>query len=124
ARRPPLLDRAVGGRAAPERLRAAVEQAGIEDSGDAGRGDRTAGEAPASGGDVHERLEPVGAPRAVAYQLYWRSAARRLGGECLRDLARAHRQRASVAGHVDGGGHGAAAPSATSASKRSGVTRP
>ena len=62
-------------------------------------------EPPASGGDFHERLEPVGSARAVAHQAQLEAASRGLPRDGLRDLARAEGESARIARNVDRAAH-------------------
>ena len=77
------------GRAEAQRMRAAVEEAGVEQAGDVLRRHRAVGDAARRRLHFDQRLEPEHAARAVAHQV----ARRRRAPRPLRRCARATRRR-------------------------------
>ena len=117
-----LEPRNLVGKAMRERMRAAVGQRGVEHTGGIVRRDRTIGDPPCRRRDLDHRLEPVEPARAGAHDLDVEMARGRRLPQRGRDLVRADREGAGVAGNEDAGRHRCAC--ASSASRRRSSSRP
>ena len=107
-----------------QRMGAAVEKVRVEEAGDVGGRHGAVRQAAERRQHLDERLEPIGAARAVAHHLDGGSAARGLRSNRERHFTGPQGQGAGVNGYIHQRCHGEGARSATRASKRSGVTRP
>jgi hypothetical protein len=102
---------------------AAFKKSSLEETCDISGCHRTIGNAAFRRGDFHQRLQPIHAARAVAYDLNLLAALLRFLFDRDSDGVGAHRQGAGILGNVNGDAHDFLA-SLTISSNRSGVTRP
>ncbi|MCY1237955.1 hypothetical protein D9M72_506710 [compost metagenome] len=109
-----LQERDLFGQAVRQRMRAALQQASVEQRRHVCRADRSVGHAPRFGLHLDQRLQPEHAARAVADNAHVLVARGGFARNGARHIVGAQRQRGGVARHEDGGDRDHACASAAS----------